>query len=53
VLRPEDSTVLKACRGGDEELLPFLFVAPILEPVSYLALGLTNTIMLTTVDRME
>lgn len=49
----EDSAALKACSGGDKETPPFLFVAPSLELVSYVALGLTDTIMLTTVDRTE
>jgi hypothetical protein len=47
------STAVKSCRDGGEEAPPFLFVAPSLELVSYLALGLTTTLMLTTVDGME
>jgi len=51
-VRLEDSAALKAC-SGDKEAPPFLFVAPSLELVSYLALELTDTVMLTTMDRME
>ena len=46
-------TALKSCRDGGEEAPPFLFVARMLELVSYLAHGLTNALMLTTVDGME
>jgi len=47
------STALKSCRDGGEEAPPFLFVVRGLELASYLALGLTNALMLTTVYRTE
>jgi hypothetical protein len=43
----------KSCADGGERVPPSLFVASGLELAFTLALGLTNTGMLTTVGRME